>query len=171
MMYNQRTVANVGGENFTAVSLKFGNRGFSFDIFLPDEGFTTEDVAETLVKDGIPEFEYNHQIMLKLPRFSLDSTTDLIPILESMGITKIFDNPDFTNMMPPSDHSVTVFRQGNVFEIDEDGVKVVSSTVAVLGPTLPGPAKDYLCVDRPFIFMVREQSTGAILLAGRINSF
>lgn len=171
MMYNQRKVANVGGENFTAVSLKFGNSGFSFDIFLPDEGFTTEDVAETLVKDGIPEFEYNHQLMLKLPKFSLDSNTNLIPVLQSMGITEIFDTPDLTNMMSSSNLGVGIFRQGNVFEIDEDGVKVVSTTVGTLDPILPGPAKDFLYVDRPFIFMVREQSTGAILLAGRINSF
>jgi len=170
MMYDSRTVAYVGGENYISASLKFGNSAFSFDVFLPDEGFTTEDVAENLVKEGIPEFEYNHNLLLILPKFTLYTTTDLIPIVKSMGITEIFDNPDFTNMMPPSDHVVAILRQGNAFEIDEDGVKVVSTTVGSMDPTEPGSPKDVIYVNRPFIFMVREQSTGAILLAGRINS-
>ncbi|MGM9871728.1 MAG: serpin family protein [Muribaculaceae bacterium] len=166
----EKHVKNVGGENFTAISLEFGNKAFSFDIFLPDEGFTTEDVMKSLKENGIPEFSYKEVLNIKIPKIALKNQIDLKPVLKSLGVKEIFgQHADFSAMTDQAGLTVAFAKQSNVVEIDEDGAKVVSSTAIGGGLTSPGPVLNSFVADRPFVFLVREQSTKAVLLAGRIN--
>ncbi len=171
-MNGEHAVDNIGGENYTAVSVPFGNKAFSLDIFLPDEGYTTEDVIANLKSNGIPEFRNKKQVKLKFPKVSLTNRLDLIPVMKSLGVNGIFSlGADFSPMLNDENAEmiIGILRQANSFEIDEKGAKVASATVAVGETTGFNGVTEKFEVTRPFVFLVREQSTKAVLLAGRIN--
>lgn len=166
-----RTVQYAQGENFTAITIPFGNKAFSFEIYLPDEPFSTGDVIANLLENGIPDFTGNNSMSIKFPKMSMSNQTDLLPVMKSLGVKEVFGYAaDFGPMTDSDDKHVQLFRQSNVFDLDEEGVKLTSATVIVGGTTGigSGPMEKFE-VDRPFVFLVREQSTRAILLAGRIN--
>lgn len=171
-MSDEKTVKSVGGANYSAISLQFGNGAFSFDIFLPDEGYTTEDVMTELKKTGMPEYEYSTSVYVQIPKMSLSKQIDMIPVMKALGVTKIFNACDFSEMidMPiDTDMAVGILQQANTLQFDEEKTVVASATVGGIEFISPKPVTESFVVDRPFIFFVREQSTQALLLAGRIN--
>ncbi len=171
-MKREAIVRNGGGDNYSAISYPFGNEAFTLDIYLADEGYTTDDVIENISTDGLCGFGYKNAMYIQFPKFAMKRTSDLIPVLESIGIRDVFqDGADLSRMRDDLKYKLSVFRQANAVEFSETGVEAASSTVAA-GETIGfGPVLESFVVDRPFIFMVREQSTGAILLAGRIVKF
>lgn len=159
-----------GGVNYTSVSLPFGNGAFSFDVVLPDEGYTIEDVMLTLAEEGLPRYEYSEMLNLLLPKLSVDSKADLIPVLKKLGVNEIFtSNANLSEMYENTSAAIKIVRQANKITFDENGVVVASVTGASGMVTAPGPPTERFVVDHPFIFFVREQSTNSILLSGRIN--
>ena len=61
--------------------------------------------------------------------------------------------------------------QANYFCIDEQGTEAsaVTATVQVTSPGSVATVIDFY-VNRPFLFVLKENSTGAILFLGRINA-
>lgn len=60
-------------------------------------------------------------------------------------------------------------KQKVVFELDEEGAKAAAAT-GIDAPTSASPAHDYLAFDRPFMYVITENATGAILFIGVITS-
>ena len=61
---------------------------------------------------------------------------------------------------------ITSASQSNYFEIDEDGATAASASSTVTGDLL---AIAPFTLNRPFIFVLTEQSTGAILFIGKVE--
>ena len=85
-----------------------------------------------------------------------------------MGIKMAIDGnfADFSKMSPNS-ISMTGAFQSNYFEIDENGATAASATgtIGVMANMLPS-----FTLDRPFMFALTEQSSGAILFIGKIEN-
>lgn len=153
----------VAADGFTSTSLSFeGNSSMTF--ILPDEGWTVDDLLadDSLLErilnasDDDPDRGYG-EIQLSVPKFSISSTLDLVPILNKLGVTDLFDFTvaDFT---PLSDYSELYIRratQSTMVSIDEVGC-TASSFVEMevrAGAGMP----DGLCIldlDRPFLFVI-----------------
>lgn len=116
----------------------------------------------------IYNFSQNGNATIKLPKFSLKMRLDMKPIYEKMGIKMAFDGnfADFSKMSPNS-ISMTGAFQSNYFEIDENGATAASATgtIGVMANMLPS-----FTLDRPFMFALTEQSSGAILFIGKIEN-
>ncbi len=109
---------------------------------------------------------------LELPRFQLETTYDLKPLLESLGIHRAFSpNDNFPNIAP--EMFVSRGEQTTYVDVNEEGTEAVAATVMIIGQgivnldDLPRPFE--MIVDRPFLFVIREDNTGAILFLGAIN--
>jgi serpin B len=52
--------------------------------------------------------------------------------------------------------------------VDEAGTEAAAATAVIVGETsVPGEPTDFT-IDRPFIFLIRDIETGAILFVGRV---
>ena len=55
-------------------------------------------------------------------------------------------------------------------EVGEEGTEAAAATGVTVGVTsAPAPAPKRLAIDRPFLFVVRDDATGAALFTGRVE--
>jgi serpin B len=117
---------------------------------------------------------YAYSVRLFMPRFGIDTRAGLVPILAKMGMKAAFDrDADFSGITMPSNLSISeVIHQANI-DVDEKGTEAAAATVILFDTTGgcggPQPARTItLRLDRPFLFVLRDVETGAILFMGRV---
>ncbi len=185
MMRNKKMPAiGYGTDKYTAVSLSFGNEAFSMIIVLPDKGNRIEDCIDAdewknihqlatrqpLSDDAIMMQRKNLDITL--PKFSLDSNIDFLGVLSSLGIKKLFNSSEaeLTNCFESGEYFINSVNQTSKFEIDEKGAVGASVSKWTGEATSDFVSLEELTVDRPFVFLITEQSTGSIIFIGKIGN-
>jgi serpin B len=102
-------------------------------------------------------------VMVGLPRFQLSCELDLAGALEELGMPSAFHNADFSGMDGTKELFISEVLHGAALSVDEVGAEAAASTAPVLKKG--GPA---FIADRPFLFLLIERRTGAVLLLGRL---
>lgn len=105
-----------------------------------------------------------------LPRFAFETPSPLDDVLQALGMTDAFDPTlaDLSAMDGRHDLYVGTVVHKAVIAVDENGTTAAAATgatVVSLALDVPGPR---LVVDRPFLFFIRHDPTGAILFQGRV---
>ena len=100
-----------------------------------------------------------------LPRFAFTSHIDLGQVLEQRGLGSFLSG---RNRLPRLQARASGYpssaTQDTRFEVDEKGTRAASLTLVCS----EGMAKTHpFRADRPFLFLVRDQHTGAIIYLGR----
>ncbi|MBQ9827141.1 MAG: serpin family protein [Lachnospiraceae bacterium] len=174
MMYTGKTDYYYRGEHFGAVSLRLAD-GNNYWIFLPDEGYTVEDV---LSDDAMMEIirqeaegEYA-DVTIGLPRYDISASLDLKDVLKEMGVTDVFDGSkaDFTPLLgEEGSASVSHVQHAARVSVDEYGLTAAAFTVITADGAMMPPDKhvDLIC-DRPFVFAVANDS-GLVFFEGVVN--
>jgi serpin B len=118
---------------------------------------------------------YAYQIRLGLPRFGVDTAAKLKDLLSAMGMSLAMTRgaADFTGINPDEPLFIgQVVHKANV-DVDEKGTTAAAATVVGVdtgGCTGPNPAKTVkFTLNRPFLFLIRDVKTGAILFLGRVT--
>ncbi|XP_060247279.1 serpin E3 [Meriones unguiculatus] len=104
-----------------------------------------------------------------LPRFRIENQFDLKSILRSWGITDLFD-PLKANLKGISGQDgfyVSEAAHKAKMELSEDGIRASAATAVLLLRRSRTPA---FKADRPFIFLLREHSTGFVFSIGRVSN-
>ncbi len=118
---------------------------------------------------------YAYALQLSMPRFSTETRARLVPILRQLGMTNAVDasRADFTGITSaqPPIYISEVIHQANI-DVDEKGTEAAAATAVVMGAggcTGPSPAKiRTLKLNRPFLFLIRDLKSDAILFMGRV---
>ncbi|MBR5029461.1 MAG: serpin family protein [Bacteroidales bacterium] len=160
---------------FAAVDLPYGNKQWSMTVLLPEEGKTTDDVINYLANDGmsfLSDFR-GRRVDLKLPRFETESATeDLIRTLKKLGINRVFGSGSEIPNMCDANVFISMMLQKARIKVNETGSEAAAVTVAVMekmsAPVRPLPPEIFHA-DRPFVYMIREASTGVILFVGKFT--
>jgi serpin B len=113
------------------------------------------------------------EIGLSLPKFSFTIASSMSTILESLGMTDVF-NPklaDLSGIDGNRDLFVyAVFHQAFV-SIGETGTEAAAATaISVPTPTIVTSPFLTLTINHPFIFLIRDRQTGLILFMGKVVS-
>ena len=138
-------------------------------LLVPDSGtfaqFESTLSAATLA--SIMSAEAGGAGTVVMPRFKFSTTTALSTALAMMGMPDAFEpTADFSGIDGGHDLSIAaVFHQADI-EVDEKGTTAAAATAVVIH-TLSARSIG-LFVDRPFLFFIRHNPTGAILFAGRV---
>jgi serpin B len=104
---------------------------------------------------------------IELPRFTTTSTTNLEPVLQSLGMTDAFGAADFSGLSAQPT-SVDQVVQRVYLSVGEKGTTAAAVTgVAMASGAVAGPPP--IAFDHPFLFLVRDTRTGAILFASAID--
>ena len=162
--------------DYEFVQLPYANETFAMNILLPKEGITLEQVIESL--DGTTWETLRRtangssvDVTLSMPRFKLRDEMDLNNALIMMGMPRAFTgNAEFLAMLDVNTRIEGV-SQFSYIDVNEEGTEAAAVTIirsVILSDLLPPPPKVTMVVDRPFIFAITEQSTGAILFMGKV---
>jgi serpin B len=106
-------------------------------------------------------------ITLSLPKLQLKDQSDLIPALQKLGMTDAFQNADFSGISGTRQLSISQIVHQATINVDEQGTEAAAATgIAFL---LAGEPPTNLSVDRPYLLLIRDDKTGAILFLGRVT--
>ena len=153
-------------DDLQAVELPYGKGDLSMVVILPDhlDSFMRDLSPESLdaVFDAITE----QGIHLSLPKFSFGYDAALDTTLQDLGMRSAYDgSADFSGMTGAPGLSLDTVQHEAFIEVDEEGTEAHAATGAGMfvshGPTIT--------IDRPFLFVIRDRPTGAILFMGRVN--
>ncbi len=151
--------------------LPFGNEAFVLDILLPDDNVNFDSLIAELDGTGwkstVDRLSATKEYV-EMPKLDLTYSGEetMKQALASMGINKAFeaDNADFSKISAVSTFVSKVIQKTR-FKMDEDGAEAAAVTVGIGNCTSAGPSPRFI-VDHPFIFAIRETSTGTILFLG-----
>jgi serpin B len=109
------------------------------------------------------------QVALTMLKFEFDSSFGLAGTLADMGMPEAFSrNADFSGM----DGTLRLFIRDVVHKafvsVDEAGTEAAAATAVIIAEKgMPAPPVQ-VTIDRPFVFLIRDIETGAILFVGRV---
>lgn len=150
---------------YQAVNLPYGNGAYQMSIFLPREGKTIGDVLDALNGNNWQVKGAMYKVDLKLPRFETDTNQDLVKIMSDLGMSTAFtydaDFPYFCNVPV----FISQMFQVAKIKLDEQGTEAAAVTVISGATSITPSAKFY--ANRPFLYIISEQSTGAIFFIGQ----
>jgi len=174
MMKQTKDHAYMENDVFKAVSLAYGNTAFSMVVLLPKAGYKISDAIASLKETGWDEVRgpmYTHEVDLWLPKFETTYSIRLNDILTDMGMPLAFDmnKADFSALSKFPLY-LDYVQQDAIIKVDEEGTEaaVVSHAGFDEMDAGPSPAVTFHA-DHPFLYLITEKSTGAILFAGRYS--
>ena len=142
----------------------------SMVVLLPGITASGDAVPIDLGKlDGWLAAAFPGQTEIWLPKFTFEAEYRLDEYLKEMGMADAFSLPpaDFSGLNGRKDLYITAVIHKAVIDVNEEGSEAAAATAVVIG-TKMAPRKNYFRADRPFIFLIRHNETGAILFLGRV---
>ena len=191
MMHQNVLISYLKNDTYSAVIIPYGNGLWNMTILLPEEGKTTSDVINEVTNSyilnnrgwcdtGGNTFQ-GYEVDLKLPRFETASDTDelgvndgLVGLMKQMGIKLAFDSnyAEIPNMCDVPVY-INMMRQKAKIKVNEEGSEAAAVTVAgMYDTTSAGPVeypKATFHANHPFVYVIREASSGVILFVGKFT--
>ncbi len=157
---------------FTAVELPYGRGNFSMFLMLPNEGKTLAELENALTQENWQNWMENMgspvKMTINLPKFRFEYARLMNNDLIKLGLGIAFtDAADFTKINSGGELSISRVKQKTYVEVNEEGTTAAAATSVAVGVTSAGPG-EVISFDHPFLFAIRENTTGSILFIGRV---
>ena len=170
MMSINETLRYSHGAGWKSVELPYGNgRAFSLHIILPEENATIHSIVEQINESGwLPIFAKGPAIVdVKLPRFETSYSEPFFKdYIKNLGANKIFKKGYFSKITDIDCYVSEVIHKAKI-KVTEEGTEASASTVVDMKLTT-GMSEfvSFIC-DRPFLYVITENTTGAIFFVGK----
>ena len=158
--------------DYTIVRLPYGNQAFSCYLLLPAENTSATLGASdwNALKNKMKEEE----VIIILPKFEMEHTVEKMnEKVAKAGVKTLFTDSDaLMNTTVPSISGAVAMRHKTAFKVSEQGAEGAGMTESILltfDPNSGGTVPTEVKFDRPFKFIIEEQSTGAIILMGYVT--
>jgi len=163
------------GDGYQAVALPYVDGNVAMLLLVPDVGKFSQFEAslDAARLQSILDSLQSTDVILKMPRFTVESSFSLGDTLAKMGMPDAFNasQADFSGMDGQRDLYVSSVIHKAYASVDESGTEAAAATVAIVGLTAIMPGEPVsLTIDRSFIFVIYDQPTQSILFAGRITN-
>jgi serpin B len=153
--------------------LPYGGDAFVMDIVMPPAG-RLESAIDSLTPTRwatllrtLPDSAAT--TLVSLPKFRLELSRELKPALGVMGMPRAFGgSAQLAPMFAAPDGRLTVSSvlQRVFVDVNEEGTEAAAVTAVSVGVTSVGPVG--MIINRPFLFVIRERLSGAILFVGKV---
>lgn len=176
MMHRNAKYYYTSNDVYSAVTLPYGSGAYSMTVILPNEGKFITDLTRTLNADTIASLRRNMEeclVDLKLPRFTTEIKLPLKGIVAKLGAPSMFDatRADFSSFANGNVYVSEMLQKAKI-EVSEEGTKAAAVTMGMVKLTSMRPQEprrvDFHC-DRPFVYMIQDNYTGAILFMGQFT--
>ena len=172
MMHQEHEFSYTENDDCQVLRLPYGNNAYSMTIFLPKEGKSIVEVLYSLTADSWQRYRWmgSAVVDVKLPRFETQSDINLKDIMSALGMPRAFDEyqaefPDFCDV----ETYIGLMKQVARIKLNEEGTE--AAAVTVIGMYVKTAASEPKYVqfhaNRPFLYVISEQSTGAIFFIGQ----
>ncbi len=176
IMHQTATFNYTEDKSFQLVQLPYGNQAFSMMVLLPVEGIRLSDAVTILTGDGywgdLQSRLSEAEVVLSLPKFKTEYSKKLNDLLTTMGMGIAFSDLANFSGMSDRDAHIEFVKQDTYISTDEEGTEAAAVTVVgIRENAASGPRQVVFNANRPFLYLIQENSTGAILFMGAVKHF
>ncbi|MFC1581196.1 serpin family protein, partial [Thermodesulfobacteriota bacterium] len=162
-------------EDFEMVGLPYKGGMVTFAIFLPTPGLTFDDMRPRFkaeyMDNAIAQASMS-LISLALPRLSLRWGEELREPLIAMGLGVLFGkDANLKGITAESGVSIGEIIHKAAMDLDEEGTEAAATIANMLGGSaMDIPPPIIVQVDRPFLFAIRDNTSGVNLFLGQVHN-
>jgi serpin B len=173
LMHQTHTFGLARLPSATVLELPYGDGALVMDVILPGTKTGLGQLEEKLVEGGLDAWLKELQptrVDVTLPRFKSAGDFSLGPALAQLGMPRAF-NPreaDFSGIDGARDLFIGAVVHQAVISVDEQGTEAAAATAVVMAPMGLPPKALVFRADHPFVYLVRDPKSGAILFLGRL---
>lgn len=162
-------------EDFTAVELPYGDSTFSMVVMVPSQGKKVSDLVDKLDVaqwDTWFESSYLTAVQIDMPKFKYEFKQLLNDPLINLGLGPAFEpsGADFTRINPAGNLFISRVIHQTFIDVKEEGTEAAAATIVEVSLTSAGgDTPIYFRADKPFLYAIKENSTGAIVFMGNVG--
>ncbi|MGE0708983.1 MAG: serpin family protein [Planctomycetota bacterium] len=161
-------------ERVQVLELPYGRGETSMVVVLPKDPAGLKQVEGALSAEALGgwlRLLRRQRVDVALPRFEFTVPLDLTETLQGMGMRRAFSGQaDFSGMSTEERLFIGVVLHKAFVAVDEKGTEAAAATVVMMekgaAPRPETPA--VFRADHPFLFLIRDTRSGAILFMGRV---
>ena len=154
------------------LTMPYGGKAFSMTVMLPAVGKTTDDLLAELNAEkwqNVQAGMTSREVQVFMPRLKVENKFKLKQTLADMGMPVAFtEMADFSGISDTPVMISDVIHKTYV-TVDEEGTEAAAVTAVEFEATSIPEYKEFN-VNKPFVFVISEKSTGVILFAGKIGN-
>lgn len=177
MMQKEDWFDYTSNDLWATVRLPYGNGSYGMYVLLPHEGKSINEVIEALdgeTWEATRRKMYGNKVNLKLPSFETETSIDLREIMKALGMKRAFDpsKAEFGEMLVKTNGNLSLglLLQKSKITVNEEGTKAAAVTIGGMVDSAAGPPAEPEIInfhaDRPFIYLIQENSSNAIFFIG-----
>jgi len=174
MMHQKETFNYMEDDALQMLELPYDGDRLSMAIILPREKDGLKMVEgkmnSKMLSDCFAQAN-EEEVIVDLPRFKMETTYNLKPILSQIGMPVAFSgDADFSGINGAKDLYISDVVHKAFVQTDEEGSEAAAATAVIIATKSALQPKTYSFVaDHPFVFFIRDMQTGLILFAGRVT--
>ncbi|MDY7231383.1 serpin family protein [Hyalangium rubrum] len=167
MMSREGRFGYARGSRYQLIELPYRGGQTSMVVLLPDAGFF-ERIERLLTAEGVEGLlakRTQEDFTLKLPRFHFEQSVNVTELAERLGLSALFGaEADLSGMTPMREPFAGQLRHDATLTVDEEGTEAA----AVMRVYHMGGVPQVVVANRPFLYLIRHEATGAVLFLGRV---
>jgi len=175
LMHSEEKLLYTADSSCQVVAIPYKSRELSMIIFLPkdvaglpalEQSFTAASVEKWL-----NELRGSPKIILTLPKFKMTSQFELGSALGELGMKQAFGkSADFSGMTGKRDLWISAAIHKAYIDVNEEGTEAAAATGTVMRSMAMSYEQQPIVfrADHPFVFLIRDERSGAILFMGRV---
>lgn len=179
-MVGSKQISAYTDNKISLIQIPYGNQAFRFSIVLPggfhnDNGVTIADAVNELSFEKwkkMNDEKLNNSCIINLPKFSITTSGNIEELLGAIGFEELFKEGAVSKIspnLPDDEKNVSYINQAVKITVEENGTTATSVTIS--GGSLSNfVVPEKIFINRPFLFIIDETSTGAIIYAGVVRA-
>jgi serpin B len=166
------------GKTFQALEIPYKNYELSMIVFLPNEvgGLPALEQALTAasLQQWLGQLMRGTEIIVTFPKFKMTQQFELGDTLAKMGMKQAFekDAADFSGMTGKRDLWISAAVHKAYVDVNEEGTEAAAATGITMTMNMAMANQRQPTIfraDHPFLFLIRDNRSGAILFMGRVT--
>lgn len=171
MMHQEGRFAYAENDLFQVLQLPYEGQTLSMVIFLPKTASLcdrTENLTASRLEEWIQTLR-KKPVDVYFPSFEMDYRVELTRALSQMGMPLAFTpDADLGGMTDTADLHISGVVHKAYVKVNEEGTEAAAATGVTVGVTaLPAPPPVFKA-DQPFLFLIRDDSSGMVLFLGHV---
>lgn len=165
-------------KNLAILALPYKGDDLQFIIILPHDKLGLSKVESSLSLIELQkkmDLLSSREVSVHLPKMDLSQSFKLNNVLQQLGMEKAFapKTADFSAMTDTDGLFISSVVHKSFLKVDEKGTEAAAATsVNIAVTSMPSQSNPpiHFNADHPFLFMIRQKTTGAILFMGRLEN-
>ena len=158
-------------KDFQMVELPYGEHGrFVLDVILPKGDYDKAPAMNQARFDALTASLEGNLVEFKMPEIKMESSLNLADVLAEMGMSRALNPAAQFGGISDIPLMIDNIIQKTYIDLNKDGTEAAAVTVVSIRATGMAPVQvKYIpfIADRPFMFVIRERQSGAILFIGQ----